>query len=158
MPCCTCFVPLSTNLQRRIHVHSSLQLLRTIGFLNKHGFAHLDIKRENIVLDHANTDTEQLALQQLFSPLSCPPPASASSPHCVDLDKIRVRSAAPARASHPTSSQVHLIDFGHATHMLHFSRHIRQSDANICTLDNHCPKGYSAPEACAFFPAPASSL
>jgi hypothetical protein len=160
-PCCSCFAPffcVSAASYFRflifIHVPSSLQLLRTIGFLNKHGFAHLDIKRENIVFDHPNTDTDKRALEQLFSPLSRPLPAAASFPPCIDLDKIRVRYAARASASHLTPLQVCLIDFGHATHMLHFSRHIRQADSNICSLDNHCPKGYSAPEACTFFPRP----
>jgi hypothetical protein len=85
------------NPQRRTHSLPPAQLLRAIGFLNKHGFAHLDIKRENIVLEPID-ENDDSTFNSLFSPL---PPSNQAA-----LDNIRVRSAAAAslrpRAQIPT--------------------------------------------------------
>jgi serine/threonine protein kinase len=128
----------------------ALQLLRAIGFLNKHGFAHLDIKRENIVLEPIDNDSDGDTFKRLFSPLSQTIDSAASCSPCVELSKIRVRIAAAFYVHCLSAAQVHLIDFGHASHMIHFSRQIQESDKGISSFDNHCPKGYSAPEACVF--------
>ena len=126
------------------HSSAPLQLLRAIGFMNKHGFAHLDIKRENIVLEPLDDD----AITRLFLPLG--QPSQASDPSAFDeiSGRIQVRSSAAAATSCHTFPQVRLIDFGHATHALHLSRKI--DDAKIPSLKGHCPIGYSAPEAGAF--------
>jgi serine/threonine protein kinase len=123
-----------------------LQLLRAIGFLNKHGFAHLDIKRENIVLEPIDHNDE-LTFNSLFLPLSSANQAVECGNPSANFDNIRVNLALYPFARGLSHQQVNLIDFGHAAHVLHFSRQIQQSDPNISSLDGHCPKGYSAPEA-----------
>lgn len=62
-----------------------LQLLQAVGFLNKHGFAHLDIKRENIVLEPINEATDEHTFEQLFAPLQCTNQAAGSSHAAVDI-------------------------------------------------------------------------
>jgi hypothetical protein len=66
----------------------------------------------------------------------------------VNFDSICVRCTALHFARSFTNNQARLIDPGHAAHVPHFSRQIQQSDPNISRMDDHCPKGYSAPEAC----------
>jgi serine/threonine protein kinase len=61
------------------HATALLQLLRAIGFLNKHGFAHLDIKSENIVLEPLPDD----AIDRLFLPLG-----QAAASDCSDYDEM----------------------------------------------------------------------
>jgi serine/threonine protein kinase len=125
------------------------QLLRAIGFLNKHGFAHLDIKRENIVLEPLHEDVTNL----LFFPVL---PLGQAAVLGAEYDKIaeaiQVSSTAATATPFQTLLQVRLIDFGHAAHVLHFARKIE--DSKSPSLKDHCPKGYSAPEAGAFLLLP----
>ena len=125
------------------------QLLRAIGFLNKHGFAHLDIKRENIVLEPLHEDVTNL----LFFPVL---PLGQAAVSGAEYDKIveaiQVSSAAATATPSQTLLQVRLIDFGHAAHVLHFAR--KNEDSKSPSLKDHCPKGYSAPEAGAFLLLP----
>jgi hypothetical protein len=67
-----------------------LQLLQAVGFLNKHGFAHLDIKRENIVLEPTNEAADDRAFEQLFSPLQCMNHAAGQPQPAADCSDIRV--------------------------------------------------------------------
>lgn len=69
------------------------QLLQAVGFLNKHGFAHLDIKRENVVLEPINEATEEHTFEQLFAPLQCANQAAGTSHAAVDCSNIRVSFA-----------------------------------------------------------------
>ena len=122
------------------------QLLRAIGFLNKHGFAHLDIKRENIVLEPLHEDVTNL----LFLPLG---QAAVSGEEWDKIaEAIQVSSTAATATPFQTLLQVRLIDFGHAAHVLHFAR--KNEDSKSPSLKDHCPKGYSAPEAGAFLLLP----
>jgi serine/threonine protein kinase len=128
--------------------HSLLQLLRAIGFLNKHGFAHLDIKNENIVIEPLPDE----AIDRLFLPLG-----QVVASGCSDYDdiglaqRLQVTFTAATVATLPhTFSQAHVIDFGHAAHVLHFSRQLH--DPKTLSLAEHCPTGYSAPEAGEFCP------
>jgi serine/threonine protein kinase len=108
-----------------------VQLLRAVGFLNKHGFAHLDIKRENIVLEPIDNDSsDAVTFERLFSPLSQTIDSAASCSPCVELSKIRVRIAAVFYVHCLSAAQVHLVDFGHASHMIHFSRQIQESSSS----------------------------
>ena len=59
--------------------------------MNKHGFAHLDIKRENIVLDPLREDTVNL----LFLPLGQGRQEEVGEPSVLD-EAIQVSSTAAA--------------------------------------------------------------
>ncbi len=93
------FAPIRSTCDICTDTHATLpplQLLRAIGFLNKHGFAHLDIKSENIVLEPLPDDV----IDRLFVPLG-----QAATSDCSDHDEIGLAQRIQVRFTAATNVQ-----------------------------------------------------